>query len=422
MLGLVSLTRCLALDSLPRLSCLQARVTSEKSLTALLPCSQAVLWGPQIRMAHNTIRDLRKDFKWKRERPIGPHKHKPPNLAKWGGVQTMNPDYKRVIHYPKDGQYTAKPLRTSKLGGRHPLTGRKVIEGVGGGSKQAARWIDWCRLPADWPRDETVLEERVMLIRYDPLRKAQICLTGHGDKTRWQIATDKMKEGDIIRTHTAIPVNPIRPAEGDSHPLGALPMGSTICLIEAWPGEGAKFACEAEQNAKILRKVGDRVVIKILDSDLEFAIPQEAQCTIGTVSIHYLKAMAIGSPNRMRWLGMRPRSGLWKRKDGRSGRKIKKPPPTIYTMPQGEFMDGAGTPSYRGWKGRTVLLDNLSEGKRGRIKANKRCVPDVPTNTIHYKTEYRANFNGKNPGVQSYKYGIVQPWWNHNVGAPLPTD
>ena len=33
---------------------------------------------------------------------------------------------------------------------------------------------------------------RVMLIRYDPLRKAQICLTGHGDKTRWQIATDKV--------------------------------------------------------------------------------------------------------------------------------------------------------------------------------------------------------------------------------------
>ena len=34
----------------------------------------------------------------------------------------------------------------TKLGGRHPVTGRKVIEGVGGGSKQKARWIDWLRL------------------------------------------------------------------------------------------------------------------------------------------------------------------------------------------------------------------------------------------------------------------------------------
>ena len=51
-----------------------------------------------------------------------------------------------------------------------------------------------------------------------------------------------MKEGDIIRTHTVIPPNPIRPTEGDSHPLGALPTATTVCLVEAWPGEGAWFA------------------------------------------------------------------------------------------------------------------------------------------------------------------------------------
>ena len=33
----------------------------------------------------------------------------------------------------------------TKLGGRHPVTGRKVLEGVGGGSKWKARWIDWHR-------------------------------------------------------------------------------------------------------------------------------------------------------------------------------------------------------------------------------------------------------------------------------------
>ena len=36
-------------------------------------------------------------------------------------------------------------ISVTKLGGRHPVTGRKVIEGVGGGSKQKARWIDWLR-------------------------------------------------------------------------------------------------------------------------------------------------------------------------------------------------------------------------------------------------------------------------------------
>lgn len=45
----------------------------------------------------------------------------------------------------------------------------------------------------------------------------------------------------------------------------------------------------------------------------------------------YIVYCKSGSPNRMRWLGIRPRSGLWKRKSGRMGRKIKKPPPAVNT-------------------------------------------------------------------------------------------
>ena len=88
---------------------------------------------------------------------------------------------------------------------------------------------------------------RVTMLKYDPLRDAQIMMTGYGTHLRWQVATDQVcwkdtqlickliliqvKEGDLIRTHTAIPLNPIRPAEGDSHPLGALPMGTTVCMV-----------------------------------------------------------------------------------------------------------------------------------------------------------------------------------------------
>ena len=127
---------------------------------------------------------------------------------------------------------------------------------MGGGSKQKARWIDWHRVPLYWPREEgKVLEERIIHLGYDPMRKAMICMTGWQENLRWQIATDKMKLGDIIRTYTTIPKNPIRPVEGDSHPLGALPTGTTVCLVEKWPGEGAWFAKNAEESAKILRKV-----------------------------------------------------------------------------------------------------------------------------------------------------------------------
>jgi len=329
-----------------------------------------ILINFQIR-ERSSIKDLRKDYKWMRERPLGPHLHRPPSKnQKWGGHKAAD-NYHHIIHYPEDGKYTIKKLDVTKLGGRSPVTGKKVIEGVGGGSKQKARWIDWLRLPAEFPRDGSVLEERVIQISYDPMRKAMITMTGWEDKLRWQVATDKIKEGDIIRTFTEIPLNPIRPVEGDSHPLGALPIGTTICQVEKWPGEGAWFAVNAEENAKILRRVGDRVVIKCWDK-LEFAIPMEAQCVVGTNSIHPLKALPIGSPNRMRWLGMRPRSGLWQRKDGTRGRKIKKPPPTIHTTTHEEYMKGVGKDNAPGFPYRTILCDNMSEGTRGRIRPKKR--------------------------------------------------
>ena len=73
--------------------------------------------------------------------------------------------------------------------------------------------------------------------------------------------------------------------------------------------------------------------------------------------------------------GMRPRSGLWQRKDGYRGRKIKKPPPTIQTVPREEYYRGAGSDNaWPGYKCKTVICDNFSEGKRGRRMPGKRKV------------------------------------------------
>ena len=64
------------------------------------------------------------------------------------------------------------------LGGRDPVTGRKIIGRVGGGSKRKYRWIDWQRLPENWSRDGEDLVEKVISINYDPNRKPMIALTG----------------------------------------------------------------------------------------------------------------------------------------------------------------------------------------------------------------------------------------------------
>ena len=94
------------------------------SLRSLIPCNKLchstaantllsdifkspVFINVQVREANRScIRDLRKDFNWKRERPLGPHMHKPPNKA---GVRAAE-NYRHIIHYPEDGKYTIKKL------------------------------------------------------------------------------------------------------------------------------------------------------------------------------------------------------------------------------------------------------------------------------------------------------------------------
>lgn len=42
---------------------------------------------------------------------------------------------RRIVHFPEDGKYTVKPLDTTHLAGRDPVSGRKVAQGIGGGFK-----------------------------------------------------------------------------------------------------------------------------------------------------------------------------------------------------------------------------------------------------------------------------------------------
>lgn len=65
-----------------------------------------------------------------------------------------------------------------------------------------------------------------------------------------------------------------------------------------------------------------------MPSKREFSLPEKCMCTVGRLSNVDHADTPIGSAQANRWLGNRPRSGLWQRKTGRFGRKIRKPPPT----------------------------------------------------------------------------------------------
>lgn len=232
-------------------------------------------------------------------------------------------NFRYTVHYPEDGKYTVKPLKTTKLAGRDPETGRIIVGTLGGGHKRNYRWIDWFRTG---PTDGTFLEERVIRILYDPNRSARIALVGTGDKLRYILASVNMKSGDLIKTSSYIPRIPVRPKEGDAYPLGALPSGTQVHCVEIIPGDGARMIKAAGTTGTITRKIGKKVVVQ-LPTKRELCLDPQCMATVGRVSNVTHGQQHVGSAQRRRWLGRRPASGLWQRKDGYCGRKIKPIPP-----------------------------------------------------------------------------------------------
>lgn len=86
--------------------------------------------------------------------------------------------------------------------------------------------------------------------------------------------------------------------------------------VEKYVGEGSSIAVVAGSRAFLVRKVGDRCIVQ-MPSKQELSLKQECMATVGRVSNEEHSSHHIGSAQRLRWLGFRPRSGLWHRKDGR---------------------------------------------------------------------------------------------------------
>ncbi|GAB0097902.1 Ribosomal protein L2 [Sergentomyia squamirostris] len=229
--------------------------------------------------------------------------------------------YRRIVHFPEE--YTIKPLEVTNLAGRDPATGRVVAKGIGGGIKHKYHWIKWQR---DGPAEGPPQVEKVLDVLFDGCRTANIALVGVGDELKYILATENMKPGDLIKTSRVIPRIPVRANEGDAYPLGALPVHTQVHCVEKYPGMPCHLIHAAGTFGTVIRKFDDYVVVQ-MPSKQEFAFKQTCMATVGRVSNVNHNKEHVGSATRKRELGYRPRSGLWHRKDGRHGRKIRPLPP-----------------------------------------------------------------------------------------------
>ncbi|XP_011927759.1 PREDICTED: 39S ribosomal protein L2, mitochondrial isoform X2 [Cercocebus atys] len=93
-------------------------------------------------------------------------------------------------------KYTIAPVKMRKSGGRDH-TGRIRVHGIGGGHKQRYRMIDFLRFRPEETKSGP-FEEKVIQVRYDPCRSADIALVAGGSRKRWIIATENMQAGDTV--------------------------------------------------------------------------------------------------------------------------------------------------------------------------------------------------------------------------------
>ncbi|XP_073689736.1 large ribosomal subunit protein uL2m [Garra rufa] len=241
------------------------------------------------------------------------------------GFTTSSCDLQNRSLWKQTDKYTIRPIGMKKTGGRD-YTGRIITHRIGGGHKQRYRMVDFQRLRYEPGKEDQPLVEKVVEVRYDPCRSADIALVAGGSRKRWIIATENMEAGDLIKTSSVIGRMAVLAKEGDSHPVGALPVGTLINNLELYPGKGAQYIRAAGTCGVLLRKVNGTAIVQ-LPSKHQIQVLETCMVTVGRVSNIDHNKRIIGKAGRNRWLGIRPSSGLWQRKGGWAGRKIKPLPP-----------------------------------------------------------------------------------------------
>ncbi|KAL3100391.1 hypothetical protein niasHS_001694 [Heterodera schachtii] len=225
------------------------------------------------------------------------------------------------------GEYTTKPLQINRLGGRCPITRKKLCIHIGGGVK-----FDYFMLNLH-PRGPTVADEtydeRVIEVRRDPNRTPYIALVAGVKGKRWIYATQNMQAGQIIQTTCHIPERPVIGCEGNSYPLGALVEGTMVNSIELHRNNPNSHVVitEAGGCAEIIRHMDEFTVVR-MPNKYEYAVRKECMAVVGKLSHVDWDKKHWGSAQMHRRFGFRMASGPSKRRrDQYQGKKHPRNPP-----------------------------------------------------------------------------------------------
>ncbi|KAF7639337.1 Ribosomal_L2_C domain-containing protein [Meloidogyne graminicola] len=224
-----------------------------------------------------------------------------------------------------DGKYTIKPLNVRRMGGRDPATNRKSNIHIGGGVKFDYFMLDLHRRGPTVPN--STYDERVIEVRQDPNRTPHLALVAGSKGKRWIYATQSMKAGQIISSSCYIPKYPTPGVEGNAYPLGALSEGTKVNTVEILPTAKSHVCItEAGSCGEIVRHQEDYTIVR-MPNQHEYALKKECIATVGKLSHEDYRSKIYGSPQMHRRFGYRMAGSPKERKDGYSGRKLRRLPP-----------------------------------------------------------------------------------------------
>src|SRR6202012_2914390 len=92
---------------------------------------------------------------------------------------------------------------------------------------------------------------------------------------------------------------------GNSLPLRAIPVGSTIHCIEIRPGKGAPIARSAGGSAQLVARESGYATLRLRSGEMR-RVPVDCRATIGEVGNGEHSLKKLGKAGKKRWLGIRP--------------------------------------------------------------------------------------------------------------------
>ena len=215
-------------------------------------------------------------------------------------IKPTTPGQRHKVVVTFDDITVSKPEKSlvmgrSKSGGRNNQ-GKMTMRYIGGGHKQAYRFVDF-------RREKDSIPAVVKTIEYDPNRTSRIALVCYADgEKRYILAPQGLKVGQTIMSGSGV-----APEIGNTLTLAEIPFGTLIHNIELRPGQGAKMVRSAGAYAQLMSRDGKYAIIKMPSGEMRMIL-QACKATIGVVSNPEHNLEVSGKAGRNRWLGRRPRN------------------------------------------------------------------------------------------------------------------